>query len=204
MSSLATRLRVSGPQQFQLLAVWVLIPLFQWQQDQLLPAMPELKITQTFMAEVAPRILGICLLLALGHHVLEHWLRHRPLPQRHGATRFNFSIAAYTILFGFTKLLLILQKRPQSLSAPQRLTLGFSCAGGLTGPSLGAVGFPLYQLLLANLLLPLVLTALLLPRFGGRAAFLNPCLAWVREPRCLSGAKTICWGAESGSSTRRW
>ncbi|ADN75668.1 hypothetical protein Fbal_1464 [Ferrimonas balearica DSM 9799] len=155
---------------FQVGALVVVLFLVQWVPAEVWAAYPELAITQRFLCDVAPRILLLCLMLALVLHLLERSL-YKHL-QRGGAVRLPFSLSTglFVVLFGCSKLLMLVQSRIDQFTRGQRLallTIALSSAGGLSSLALSAVGYPLYQLLLANLLLTALMTLMMLPLMGG-------------------------------------
>ncbi|GAA4882032.1 hypothetical protein [Ferrimonas pelagia] len=184
------RVPVTNAQLFQLLSVFSLIAMFRLQSEHLLLHFPVLNITSIFVADVAPRILFISLVLAVLYHGIEALLRRYPEQQLSKTVPFGFSVGIFSILFGCTKLMLVLQDRPQALTSLQRLvllTICFGSAGGLTCLSLSAVGYSAYQLLLASVLLPIMLAAVFYPflkREGSINHFLQPGSAIPLMERC--------------------
>lgn len=120
-------------------------------------------ITQQFISDIAPSAILICALLGVSHYLINQKLNYS---FNKSLSKLNQKIFGLSFLLGCTNLLLFFKAerlKPTLRDRYMILLISLSSAGGLSCISLSTLGIPVYQLLLASLALPLVITILTIP-----------------------------------------
>ncbi|QSX32497.1 hypothetical protein JYB87_12045 [Shewanella avicenniae] len=121
------------------------------------------QITQQFLSEIAPGALLICLLLGFGHYFINQRLNYSVKTSKLSLCQKVFGLSFF---LGCSNLLLFLKAEKLKLTQRDRymiLLIGLSSAGGISCVSMSALGIPVYQLLLASLVMPLAIIILNVP-----------------------------------------
>ncbi|MCG9695370.1 hypothetical protein [Shewanella sp. Isolate11] len=130
---------------------------------------PNLRITQQFLSDIAPRAMLICAFIG----VIHYWVNQK-LDYSFNKSKLNLNqkIFGLTFFLGCSNLLLFLKTERIKLSLRDRymvLLISLSSAGGISCISISALGIPVYQILIASLALPLLIVILALPFNTGKS-----------------------------------
>lgn len=154
----------------QIMTVSIIVMIFSI-KTQLLGQFPvHFSITQQFLSDIAPSAIFICALLGVGHYLVNQKLNYSLSTSK---LKLNQKIFGLTFLLGCSNLLLFIRTERLKLTQRDRymiLLLGLSSAGGISCISLSALGIPVYQLLLASLVLPSAILILSIPFSIGKSS----------------------------------
>ncbi len=128
-----------------------------------------LQVTQQFLGEIAPRSLLIVAFIGVIHYLVNQKLNYSFEKSK---LNLNQKVFNLTFFLGCSNLLLFLKTERIKLRLSDRymvLLISFSSAGGISCISLAALGFPVYQILLASVALPLLIIILALPFKVGKS-----------------------------------
>ncbi|MGL5669253.1 MAG: hypothetical protein ACRDD9_24375 [Shewanella sp.] len=121
------------------------------------------KITQQFLSDIAPSAMLICSFLGICHYFANQKLDFSLAKSK---LKINQKIFGLTFLLGCSNLLLFLKTERLNLTQLERyivLLLGLSSAGGISCISLNSLGIPIYQILIASIILPTAFIIIFIP-----------------------------------------
>lgn len=158
----------------QILTVSIIVILF-WVKHKFFGQPPAyFIITQQFLSDIAPSAIIICALLGVSHYLVNQKLNYS---LSNSKLKLNQKIFGLTFLLGCSNLLLFLKAERLKLTQRDRymiLLLGLSSAGGISCISLSALGIPVYQILLASIVLPAAILICSIPfSFGKQDSSIN-------------------------------
>lgn len=147
------------------------------------------KITQQFLSDVAPGAMLIFALLGICHYLVSQKMNYSLSQSK---MKLNQKVFGLTFLFGCSNLLIFLKEERLKLTQFDRcmvLLLGLSSAGGISCISLSSLGIPIYQILIASIVLPSVIIIILIPLSVGKSSLpiklLDDSVHTKSEPRNL-------------------
>ncbi len=128
-----------------------------------------LQITKQFLGEIAPYSLLIIACIGIIHYFINQKFNYS-----FNKSKLNLNQKVFNLSFflGCSNLLLFLKAERIKLSLSDRymvLLISFSSAGGISCISLAALGFPIYQILIASITLPLLIIILAFPFKAGKS-----------------------------------
>ena len=147
----------------QILTVSIIVIVFAVKNQSTGQFAQHFHITQQFLSEIAPCAMLICALLGVSHYFINQQLDYSFNKSK---LKLHQKLFGLSFLLGCSNLLLFLKAERLKLTQRDRymiLLISLSSAGGISCISLSALGIPVYQLLLASVVLPLTIIMLTTP-----------------------------------------